>query len=343
MSEIREEKKAQEKEEITVSISPPWISQTEHFRLREIQPLERLHEEILDLVDWLQLDPIDQALRETVYQDVSDVVHKEWPDAVLYCFGSYATGLYWFLFFPLSFDRSLPSSDIDIMIKGLDSTSGLHQVANVRILLLLLIVLISSFVSMDSVLTWKRSHMLASPSSSSSTKYPPLSPFNSIENRTNGWCLFQSREFINFYHFYSRPTKTLSLHEAHDSLLQVHPRSTRNEWDLSRRHWLILHCNDGLGILTIWNSVFCSRSLRVRREDQQGGLLSQKILRFLYFYGYTLNSDTIGLSVMNGGSFFNKEDHDFYDEKRSFLLSIENPFDNELDVGKGSYRYNVCL
>lgn len=94
MSEIREEKKAQEKEEITVSISPPWISQTEHFRLREIPPLERLHEEILDLVDWLQLDPIDQALRETVYQDVSDVVHKEWPDAVLYCFGSYATGLY---------------------------------------------------------------------------------------------------------------------------------------------------------------------------------------------------------------------------------------------------------
>jgi DNA polymerase sigma len=77
------------------------------------------------------------------------------------------------------------------------------------------------------------------------------------------------------------------------------------------------------------------RSVRhVDREYCLGALL----VSFFQFYGKTLNYVRVGLSVRDGGSMFLKTSRDWLDPRRPFLLSIENPFETDLDVGKNSFN-----
>lgn len=72
--------------------------------------LPGLHEEMLDLYEWLRPSPLEKALRIRVYERVRDVIQKLWPNAKIAYFGSLYTGLF------------LPTSDIDVVaeIQDLD-------------------------------------------------------------------------------------------------------------------------------------------------------------------------------------------------------------------------------
>jgi non-canonical poly(A) RNA polymerase PAPD5/7 len=63
------------------------------------------------------------------------------------------------------------------------------------------------------------------------------------------------------------------------------------------------------------------------------------LVAFLEEFGYNLNYKDIGISVKGDiGCYYKKISKNFFDPSRPFLLSIENPLDHELDVGKNSWN-----
>jgi len=70
--------------------------------------------------------------------------------------------------------------------------------------------------------------------------------------------------------------------------------------------------------------------------------LGSLLLEFLELYGLEFNYMTTGISVRHDGFFFPKGAADrkenFYQANRPFSLSMENPLDTTMDVGKGSFR-----
>ena len=64
---------------------------------------------------------------------------------------------------------------------------------------------------------------------------------------------------------------------------------------------------------------------------------------FLYFYGLLYNFDKLTLRVKNDGCFLSKTEKGWFDSSTPWHLSVENPIDPSLDVGKASYHIKVGL
>lgn len=56
-----------------------------------------------------------------------------------------------------------------------------------------------------------------------------------------------------------------------------------------------------------------------------------------------LNREEVGVSVMGEGKFFRKVERGFSVAQRPLLVSVENPLDPTLDVGKNSYNMDAIL
>ena len=79
------------------------------------------------------------------------------------------------------------------------------------------------------------------------------------------------------------------------------------------------------------------------REGIERGNLGNHLLEFFYYYGYLLNYDKLVLRVRSDGGYVEKIEKGWYDEEREFMLSVENPIDPSLDVGKSSYNIKVGI
>jgi len=82
--------------------------------------------------------------------------------------------------------------------------------------------------------------------------------------------------------------------------LQMHPKVRRGEIDMSKN----------LGVL---------------------------VMEFFELYGCFFNYHEVGISIRNGGSYFNKAHRGWLDYGKSYLLSIEDPGDPSNDVSRGTY------
>ena len=69
--------------------------------------------------------------------------------------------------------------------------------------------------------------------------------------------------------------------------------------------------------------------------------LGTMLLEFLEFYGRTLDTKNIGISVRGQGSLYRKAHRGFGDRRpgRAELLSLENPESPSIDIGANSYAY----
>ncbi|KZV85535.1 Nucleotidyltransferase, partial [Exidia glandulosa HHB12029] len=76
------------------------------------------------------------------------------------------------------------------------------------------------------------------------------------------------------------------------------------------------------------------RSGEIRPEENLGTLL----IEFLELYGHLFNTENVGVSLRDGGSYFSKSSRGWVDSRQPFLLSIEDPQDASNDVSKGSFQ-----
>lgn len=66
--------------------------------------------------------------------------------------------------------------------------------------------------------------------------------------------------------------------------------------------------------------------------------LGQLLIDFLRLYGRDFNYFVTGISVRNDGHYFHKFDKGWLDMNRPYLLAVEDPQDEENDVGKNSFK-----
>jgi len=66
--------------------------------------------------------------------------------------------------------------------------------------------------------------------------------------------------------------------------------------------------------------------------------LGYLLVEFFYHYGRRFNYYSTGITCRNGGSYYLKADKHWLDAGRPFLLSIEDPQDEDNDVGRPSHR-----
>lgn len=81
----------------------------------------------------------------------------------------------------------------------------------------------------------------------------------------------------------------------------------------------------------------------ISREGTERGNLGNRLLQFFYYYGMLLNYDKLVLRMRNDGGYVEKIEKGWLEKDREFYLSVENPIDPSLDVGKSSYNIKVAV
>ena len=84
-------------------------------------------------------------------------------------------------------------------------------------------------------------------------------------------------------------------------------------------------------------SVFClAVSFLQHRDPSHAQSASELLLAFLHFWGREFNSDALGVSLLDGGSFFAKggRGEDFHGP-----LALEDPLDENNNVGRATHRW----
>ncbi|KAK7744387.1 hypothetical protein SLS62_010177 [Diatrype stigma] len=79
----------------------PW-AQTDHSATPSMAT--RLHKEIIDFYEYVRPRDFEERVRQDLVENLRTIIKKKWPDADLYPFGSFMSGLY------------LPTADMDIAI-----------------------------------------------------------------------------------------------------------------------------------------------------------------------------------------------------------------------------------
>jgi len=88
----------------------PWIKPDSICH--KLNGMLKLHYEILDFYDFIQLNKEEKELRENTFKDIKNIIEKKFSEYICKLYGSYRTGL------------SLPDSDIDILILSKDEKNA---------------------------------------------------------------------------------------------------------------------------------------------------------------------------------------------------------------------------
>ncbi|GLD91924.1 hypothetical protein PINS_up000457 [Pythium insidiosum] len=258
-----------------------------------------LHEEILDFVRFMSPTPEELDRRRELVDEMTALVTSLWDGATMDTFGSHRTQLF------------LPNSDIDIVIFGVpNGTKPLFELAE-RLEAL-------DMVSYLEVIDKARIPIVKFVHKESNIQVDVS--FNVSSGLATADLV---RHYMRVYPAFRPLTLVLKYFLAQRTLNETFA--------------------GGIGSFLLQLMVISflqhhRRALGPAHDDPQHNNLGQLLLGFLTLYGRDWNYDDLGFSVRNGGTYFYKEDRDWYDAGRPFLLSVENPNEPELDVGKNSYE-----
>ncbi|DBA00348.1 TPA: LOW QUALITY PROTEIN: hypothetical protein N0F65_000533 [Lagenidium giganteum] len=258
-----------------------------------------LHEEIMDFVRFLSPHPEELVARRELVNEMKDLVASIWPEATLETFGSHETQMF------------LPKSDIDMVLFGVPSgTAPLFKLAEMLSELGLVSYLevvdkaripIVKFVHKASNIQVDVSFNIAS----------GLATADLVKHYMRVFPAFRPLVLVLKYYLSQRGLNETFAGGIGSFLLQMMVVS-----------FLQHH----------------RRNLSSDHDDPRYNNLGHLLVGFFSLYGKDLNYYDMGISVRNGGSYFRKEDRGWFDENRSFLLSMENPNEPSLDVAKNSYE-----
>ncbi|KAG6829239.1 hypothetical protein H0H87_012199 [Tephrocybe sp. NHM501043] len=279
----------------------PWIAGLDWTRCRHVAEL--LHNEVKAFTEYISPSPVEDAVRSLIVSLISRAVTNSFPDASVHPFGSYETKLY------------LPLGDIDLVILSEsmaynDKITVLHALAN----------------------TLKRAGITDRVTIIAKAKVPIVKfitthgRFNvdiSV-NQENG---IVSGNIINGF-----------LRDLHGSSA----RSTGDKGSLALRSLVMITkaflsqrsmnevFSGGLGSYSIVCLAvsFLQMHPKIRRgeieADENLGVL---VLEFFELYGCYFNYSEVGISVREGGMYFNKRQRGWFDYYKQGALSIEDPAD----------------
>ena len=277
----------------------PWADDVDWDRCKN--GAEMLHRELMAFDNWLAPSYAEHEVRSMVIELIARAIKSQWRDAQVFAFGSQQTKLY------------LPQGDIDLVVVS-DSMEHARRESTLR--------------SMASCL---RKNNLATDVQVIARAKVPIVKFvctyaklkvDISINQTNG---LAAAKYVNSWLYRSPCIRPLVMTVKHllvqrgmsevfsgglgsysviimvISFLQLHPKLQRDEIDPARN----------LGVL---------------------------FLEFLELYGKYFGYDNVGISIRGKGGYFSKARRGWKDERRPFMLSIEDPHDPTNDISKGSYN-----
>ncbi|KAK2463866.1 hypothetical protein APHAL10511_004171 [Amanita phalloides] len=287
----------------------PWLDQFEWEDCKNVAEL--LHREVVAFTSYISPSPVEDEVRGLVIQLITSAITQSFPDAQVSPFGSYETKLY----LPLG----VAYSDIDLVIMSQSMAyshrqSALYALAN----------------------TLKRAGITSKVTVIARAKVPIVKfvtthgMFNvdiSI-NQQNG---IISGSIISGFLKDMHAGGSLALR----SLIMI------TKAFLSQRSMNEVYTG-GLGSYGIVCMAisFLQMHPKIRRgeidPDKNLGVL---LMEFFELYGCYFNYEEVGISVRNGGYYFQKKQRGWVDFHRNGLISIEDPADSSNDISKGSYGF----
>lgn len=283
----------------------PWIDSKRRFSPNTSQ---RLHEEIVDFINWMGPTEEERKARQSCIDKVQNIVSVAWPDSVLEIFGSVKTQFY------------VPSSDIDLVIQqgrinptgrpplkklanllkkaGIPETGSIQVISKARVPIIKYIDRVTAYpvdISFNTITGTESADII----SKYSFKYPALRPLTLLVK--------QFLEMRGLNEVYTGGIGSYTVSCLVLSFLQTHPLI---QADLIRPH-------ENLGIM---------------------------LIEFFELYGRHFNYDQVGISVqpsLPGQFYFDKLEREWYNEARPGLLSVEDPQNSENDISKGSFSFHT--
>lgn len=289
--------------EITRTNAAPWARGKQYSK----NATRRLHEEILDFVDFVSPTKAEHAARTQIVSRLRAAITSKYPDATITVFGSYDTKLY------------LPSADIDVVVRGIFSSNRTTvPLKKVAALLVQKEIAESSSVRIidkaripiikfkDSLLGFDVDVSFNVDSGTESAEIlkalldliPSIKPLTLVVKQF--LCMRQLNEV------FSGGLGSYGVVLLIVSFLQMHP--------------LI-------------------QAKAIRAEENYGVLL----VEFFELYGRLFNYELVGISLRNGGNYFDrarKATLNCINGERG-MLCLEDPQNDQNNVAKGSYAMHA--
>ncbi|KAI0636561.1 hypothetical protein C8Q77DRAFT_1154490 [Trametes polyzona] len=277
----------------------PWVKDVDWDSCTNVA--EMLHNEVEAFVKYISPTPVEDEVRSLVVALVSRAVTKSYPDAQVLPFGSYETKLY------------LPLGDIDLVIYSksmarMDKVSVLHSLANIvkragitdRVTIIAKAkVPIIKFVTTHGRFSVDISVNQGNGVTAGKMVKQFLEELPALRSLVLIIKSFLSQRSMN--EVFTGGLGSYSIVCLAISFLQMHPKIRRGEIDPSKN----------LGVL---------------------------VMEFFELYGCYFNYQEVGISLRDGGSYFNKAQRGWSDYSSQRLLSIEDPGDPTNDISRGSYN-----
>ncbi|EIW60204.1 uncharacterized protein TRAVEDRAFT_164816 [Trametes versicolor FP-101664 SS1] len=278
----------------------PWVNNVDWDRCANVAEMyARI--EVEAFVKYISPTPIEDEVRSLVVALVSRAVTRTYTDAQVLPFGSYETKLY------------LPLGDIDLVIYSqsmarMDRVSVLHSLANIvkragitdRVTIIAKAkVPIIKFVTTHGRFSVDISINQGNGVTAGKMVKQFLEELPALRSLVLIIKSFLSQRSMN--EVFTGGLGSYSIVCLAISFLQMHPKVRRGEIDPSKN----------MGVL---------------------------VMEFFELYGCYFNYGEVGISLRDGGSYFNKTQRGWMDYGQQRLLCIEDPGDPTNDISRGSYN-----
>ncbi|ETP13822.1 hypothetical protein F441_11155, partial [Phytophthora nicotianae CJ01A1] len=260
---------------------------------------ECLHDEIMDFVTFISPTEDELNSRAQLVQEMLEIVKGLWPEATVETFGSHYTQMF------------LPQSDIDMVLFGVpEGKEPLYKLAQC--------LEEKDLVSYLEVIDKARIPIVKMVHKESNIHVDVS--FNVAGGLATGDLV---KHYMRVYPSFRPLTLVLKYFMAQRGLNETY--------------------SGGVGSFLLQMMVVSflqhnGRALGAEHDDPKFNNLGQLLVGFFTLYGRDFNYTELGISVRNGGSYFLKEDHRWYDDGRPYLIAMENPNEPSLDIGKNSYE-----
>ncbi|KAJ4478411.1 hypothetical protein J3R30DRAFT_3481689 [Lentinula aciculospora] len=299
----------------------PWLEGLDLFGCHNVAEL--LHMEVEAFTNWISPSPVEDEIRSLLVHQITSAITSRFQDAEVYPFGSYATKLY------------LPTGDIDLVV-----LSDTMRITDKHVVLRSLAEVI------------KRNGIAYNVSIIAKAKVPIVKfvtthghiPVDISINQGNGTV---GANVVNGF-LRDMSTSTTASHPKLEGSIALRALVMITKTFLSQRSMNEVYTG-GLGSYSIVSLVisFLQMHPKIRRgeidADQNLGVL---LIEFFELYGSFFNYDNVGMSVRDGGTYFNKRQRGWYNDSSNYKgkggpssLSIEDPIDISNDISSGSYGF----
>ena len=283
----------------------PWIKPDSICH--KLHGMLKLHYEILDFYDFIQLNKEEKELRENTFNDIKNIIEKNFKEYNCKLYGSFRTGL------------SLPDSDIDILILPKDEKKTDNIESEI---------LHKKLKEIYNILAMKD---LFSQLELIKAKVPIIRCIYKETNVQIDISLFRKDGVL----------AVETIEKINKVYPEIKPLMLLIKYALKQRQLNKIY-KGGVSSFIIFSLIFYYLS-DFKKKKSIGNKESNKIitlgdllLGFLSFYGYEFKYDKYKISIRNGCFLSERTD------EGKNALSLEN-FQDGQDIGKSCYKYRNVI